>query len=711
MKIIKAKIKNFRLLKDLTLDFSKDAKRPLTVIRAANETGKTTCEHALMWALYGSNAALPNKGVYSLFPMDMHSDHKRVEVSVEIEFEADEISSMGRGGQQVKKCSYRLKRSCMEISLNKENSSREREMVEVHRLTTAGTVLLDEQEAKKVIENALPRDLKDVYFTDGDAAMSFIEAAAAQGIKRKRVSDAIESLLGLDNLAQIQNHLKSVAKKLSEKIDATDYSERRTLLEDQISGHEEDIADYERENLELNKDIKDGEKNEKEVRRNIEELLTSGDRQALVKDRVRKEEDLKKYKRNADARLQELSKMLTSEKSSGIFIEGSFKKGYDILSGMSKKKILPRVNVPLLEELLDKKSCYCGADLEGISDESKNSRKSIKLEIENSRKSDAVTEVASVIWFQIRSTPIGEMGESWKNSYGETQGQFADLRNLESIAEDELVKINLNIANVKDENLNDYRELEKEIKSKLDNHRGEQSKRDAWIVGSKERLARAITERDQIENRLDKKDTGAQQLALARKMQHLFQNIVGKLKKEEVKNVSYHMNRIFLNMIGSDPDANASTLITKAELTEDYDIRVFGPNNVEMNPDQDLNGASRRAITLAFILALTKVSKVEAPNIIDTPLGMTSGYVKQSILKEILNESSQVVLFLTHAEIQGVENIIDKYAGEVFTLTNPAHYPKMLRNEPKDMAFSVIRCNCDHNSTCSVCERIEMGRV
>ena len=32
----------------------------------------------------------------------------------------------------------------------------------------------------------------------GDSAMSFIEAAATRGVKRKRVSDAIEALLGLD---------------------------------------------------------------------------------------------------------------------------------------------------------------------------------------------------------------------------------------------------------------------------------------------------------------------------------------------------------------------------------------------------------------------------------------------------------------------------------------------------------------------------------
>ncbi len=51
-----------------------------------------------------------------------------------------------------------------------------------------------------------------------------------------------------------------------------------------------------------------------------------------------------------------------------------------------------------------------------------------------------------------------------------------------------------------------------------------------------------------------------------------------------------------------------------------------------LGTDLDLNGASRRALTLAFILAFTRVSGVKAPNVIDTPLGMTSGIVKRAML-------------------------------------------------------------------------------
>ena len=50
MKLIRAEFENFRLLRDLKLSFSTDGKRNLTVIRAENETGKTTILNGLQWA-------------------------------------------------------------------------------------------------------------------------------------------------------------------------------------------------------------------------------------------------------------------------------------------------------------------------------------------------------------------------------------------------------------------------------------------------------------------------------------------------------------------------------------------------------------------------------------------------------------------------------------------------------------------------------------
>lgn len=176
-----------------------------------------------------------------------------------------------------------------------------------------------------------------------------------------------------------------------------------------------------------------------------------------------------------------------------------------------------------------------------------------------------------------------------------------------------------------------------------------------------------------------------------------------RITNEELQKVSDQMNIIFLEMIGADPEQGA--IIQRAEISREFDIIVYGPDGRTLNPDRDINGASRRALTLAFILALTKVSEVEAPNVIDTPLGMTSGFVKRSMLRTAVRESKQLVLFLTHDEIHGCEDIIDEKAGLVYTLTNPAHYPKMLINDPGVVEIKAIRCSCDHQNSCKVCER------
>ena len=83
---------------------------------------------------------------------------------------------------------------------------------------------------------------------------------------------------------------------------------------------------------------------------------------------------------------------------------------------------------------------------------------------------------------------------------------------------------------------------------------------------------------------------------------------------------------------------------------EDFDISAYGLNNVLLNTEKDMFGASKRALTMAFILALAQVSEVKAPNVIDTPLGMMDISVKRSVLETAISESPQLILLLTSSE-------------------------------------------------------------
>ena len=210
-------------------------------------------------------------------------------------------------------------------------------------------------------------------------------------------------------------------------------------------------------------------------------------------------------------------------------------------------------------------------------------------------------------------------------------------------------------------------------------------------------------QRDILLRQQRKGDRIIARLEVVSDVKQVLENSYNRIVNEELTKVSELMNNIFLEMIGADPQQGA--IIQKAEISGRFEILVYGPNSRSLNPDRDLNGASRRALTLAFILALTKVSEIEAPNVIDTPLGMMSGYVKESVLNTAIRESSQLVLFLTRSEISDCEEILDAEAGRVITLTNSAHYPRMLVNDPQVKERKVLQCGCNHREQCPLCQR------
>lgn len=703
MKIISAKINNFRLLKSVSLSFSTDSKKPLTVIRAANETGKTTCLNALTWCLYGSSA-LPNRGDYILFPADELKKHKKLDISVEIEFVFEQVRQ-SRGSPLMENTHYRMIRSCSEYAPVDNRLRRENEMVQLWEVKPSGVQRVLDSEVNLIINKALPESLKDVYFTDGDRAMSFIEAAASDSVKRRRVSQAIESLLGLDILDATIKHVTSAANSFSRQIDNTDYAKEYANWRDKAISYEEDIAEFE-EGIEASSNkILDLDHKIELKSREIEEILVEGDRDALVAESKRVSNEFERIERALKPAKKELALLSSSENLSKSFLHKHIENAKELLNDMNSNNQLPKLNIPVLEELLDRDSCFCGSDLRQETSEGRIRRTEIEQKIIESQESDKVQAAATELYYSIRSADISNPMGAWMSSYEEKYGIVQNLNSSLANKETRLTELESSIASIADSNLQERREQLQQLKRDRDSAVTSQARNSGLIEEYKLKLEDAKLHLERLEKRLGKADTNVKKMRTANLTKQVFQKVVEKLKREELLKVSSEMNRIFMDMIGANEDSSQGGLIKGAKLTESFDIVVFGANGHKLNPDQDLNGASRRAITLAFILALTKVSEVEAPNIIDTPLGMMSGYVKQSVLLRTIEEGTQAVLFLTHDEIRGVEEIIDEYAGAIYTLTNPNHYPKMLVNKPSDITAGVTRCECNHKQNCVICAR------
>ena len=701
MKLLRAEFQNFRLLRDLELEFTSDANRKLTVIRAANESGKTTILHALQWALYG-DAVLPSKGEgFRLHPIDWDpSDGKRVPVTATVEFEVTYYHRRSAGLRESRQ-RYRLVRSAFEDV----DSSARRAQSTIKLFELNDTGVSPYPEAELLINEELPRELREVFFTDGDRALSFIEADVARSTKRERVENAIRSLLGLGVIEGAIKHVRKSASDANKKAkqvgtgsELNQIAARLEEMDELQEGLESSVADAKQQFAAFEEKVN-------ETDSKIKMALQKGDKQKLKRDIERVENEIKRLDNQLRSANKEHSELFRSRALAADLLAPLLQHAFDQLNELRDQGKIPNTTIPVLQDRLLAKVCICGETLETGESGGDTRRAHIQKLIDDSKKADEVQEVITSIYYEANSLQDGDegTGSAWLRDYARVFKHRDGLQEMRDEADRRLGALERQIDSIPDTDIQGLRESLRHYKEQRDRHLFNQSSFETQLTALLRERGVLETDRDRLLREQHKGALILAELEVAQDVTNVLEGALERITEEELRKVSDQMNSIFLEMIGADPEQGA--IIRRAEISRKFDIIVYGPRNRTLNPDRDLNGASRRALTLAFILALTKVSEVEAPNVIDTPLGMTSGFVKNSILQTTIRESTQLILFLTPDEIAGCEEIIDDTAGLVYTLTNSAHYPTMLINDPREDETKIVRCECDHRSACPLCQR------
>ena len=342
MKLLRAEFQNFRLLRDLELEFSSQPDRNLTVIRAANESGKTTILHGLQWALYGDEA-LPGKGEgFRLHPIDWDaSEGNRVPITATVEFE---LTTYRRtlGEMRETRRRYRLVRSAFEEV--DSQSRRSASTVKLFALTETGSSPIDAPEA--LINDDLPPELREVFFTDGDRALSFIEADVALSTKRERVQRAIRSLLGLGVIDNAIKHVRKSASEVNKKAKQIGGGNELNTIATRLEAMEND-----RENLETGlEDAKQqfGAFDEKveEIDRKIASALQKGDKEKLRKDLDHARAEIKQLDSQLSAANKEHSALFRSRSIATDLLAPVLADAFDKLEELHDQGKIPNTTIP-----------------------------------------------------------------------------------------------------------------------------------------------------------------------------------------------------------------------------------------------------------------------------------------------------------------------------------------------------------------------------
>lgn len=696
----KVKIKNFRQLRDIDINFGIEDEKPLTVVRAENRTGKTTFQQALSWALFGDDA-IDNRREYRMHPVDWDTerDGYEVPISVEIQFSSEDENTLHQA-------EYIVTRECTEL-IDKDGkdsfsvSSKDPVLLQLQTDGGYDTIL---NPNAYIAKRLFPFSLKNIFFTDGDKNLSFISSENTLSSRKDRVKKAVKSLMQLEALERASRHLNDNRREISRMIEKTTsagssdsnilakYNEverKLSSLPDEIEKLKKQLEQINENRIDSEKQLQDAyQKAGGDPSKKANDLRTN-------KDLVQKEEEI------IESTYGDMSSYLENNMNQ-IFVQFC-KNDVDELSehltSQVNQGVLPEFMPRLAKERLELDECICGAPI---------SSNPPLLEKFKSIASESLDGDLSMFLLQLKhdlgawnddtnkSLCVDEFSKKSLKTLITSRAKQKRLTALISDISSQLDRVeDIDIDSIKDRR-DQLVSDEKEIIEALGGKKSTQKllQQDFYELQK---------QRTKISKKEGRNDLAQNRMQGVEDMLQVIDSTVRELGSGTLDEVSLAMNSIFKKINVQEGVENS--VIEGVSISRDHEIIVMGINGKKLLPSSDLSGAQKRALTLAFIFATVQVSGADLPSVIDTPLGTQSGELKRNMLRYIAESSKQAILFLTSSEIAGVEDIIRDYTSQYWTLSHADHYPRELKNEPPVDTKSSYVCPCDITGSCPLCAR------
>ncbi len=699
MRLVRAHIRNFKLLEDVRLEFSTDSAHPLTVIRAENGSGKTSLLNALLWAFYGMQG-LPVHARKLRLTSAAAPPGIPIDVSVMVEFEHTDDSEFTSR--------YRLVRTVRETPTASDDVDRGADKARLLRITSAGEDEVERGEA--LIEKFVPLRLRDVFFTNGDDVQTFISGKEGSQQRQTKVHKAIQALLGLETMRTAVNDLDDAFKALrstAAKSAGADVEAAELALEKTDSEIKGVTATFE----ELSERRANMAEQESKWQKELTALRGFGDLEELNRRIIEISGEVAKLEDVRSRCLTRMREAIRSEECSWALLDDRLATGVALLGELADRHVIPGTSVEVLNDRLELGECICGEPLPAGSMH--------RLEVEKLRNEQlAVSEAQQRLTSLFHTARQSKAAHDARAEVGlDFAGVRDSLRKEYVDARDILAARGLELKQLEERRKQIDAERVKQLVGDIDKVRAQMADADNQLGA----LSASRTQLEQVRSeqvaRLGTAERAAKVSSdltikrdVAEDMLKLAQGTLSVLECDYVSRVSTRMAELFLEIVGSHPDFEAG-VFRGVHIAPNFDIIVDTHDGRQLDPDFELNGASQRALTLAFIWALMEVSGTTAPRIIDAPLGMVAGGVKTRMVDVITRPPTgslpdfQVVLFLTRSEIRDVEELLDERGGIVRTLSCSKDYPEDLTYDWGVDRPVVQACACNHRESCGMCAR------
>lgn len=325
-------INNFRQYKDLNLTFNDE--KGLYLFIGKNGMGKSNFLNAICWCLYEKQPFRFHHEEKKTLNEETEKENKFAEVLVKIEVEMDnEIYIFQRTQRETQDASFIVMRKYGEDWKLLPNP-------------------------KTIVDNFLPESVMQFFLFDGEAVQNLYKGDYSE--KLKKGVWKVSNVFILDRASEhLENTLKEIRKSVSRDDPSTDeYESQLSQFENKKVELEENIN---KDNLELSK-----------IKLNKQDL----EAQLLLDKRSRDLQQQRNiYKDNVDdaqERLKEYQRQLndlTIEIMPFWYIkENLVNATMKINEATMKGKLPPNIKGTFITELLDRKKCICGSNIEENTD-------------------------------------------------------------------------------------------------------------------------------------------------------------------------------------------------------------------------------------------------------------------------------------------------------------------------------------------------------
>jgi DNA sulfur modification protein DndD len=634
----KLTIENFRqYLGRQEIVFATGKTKNVTLIHGENGFGKTCFLNALLWGFYGRD------GLTSDLPMPENiipdsvrekcGDRNSAVASIKINF---------KHGDQ----SYILLRS---ISLADERDSKgEKTKLELAiRRTDGQTFNNDGREAQKMIDQMLPRDLRELVFFNGERIDHFAMEQNAEDVR-----DAVTGLLGLKLISKTIEDLKSqdVCGKLRTELRDNTDQETADLLATQ--------ARLENELQSRRNDLTTCRKNQASC---TEELASIRNRL----DANREAHQLQQRRSVIDAELtdhqkavQEIEKRISeliANDAYALFCAELVTKGKTITHRLRAEGRIPaRVMNDFIHDLLKAQVCICGNHMPEGSEAWK------KVEEQLTKAGDPEFNRA-----------VGDLDKA----VGVIEGTITQARNiLERLVEERSTAVN-RIAQIHEElteireqlNLKDDQEVHEleDAREKAEHRRDELHVEDGSLatkIGSLE------TELETVAKQISAKKQKATEAQRAQRRLERLNQVISLLEqilqlesKDLVTELGREVERVFRAISLHD---------YRLQLTDQFTLRLtklIPSDGGQVQVDVATGTGQRQVMSLVFIASLVALAKRrneiptilrdlqggDFPLVMDSPFGQLGEEFRSAVARHIPELAPQLIILVSSTQYAG----------------------------------------------------------